>query len=87
MAISIALIIISGLAADYLFRRIKLPGLVGMLLAGILCGPYLLNLMAPEMLKVSGDFRKSALKDPIYFIGKIRHDIAWIDQAECGGTS
>ena len=61
MAISIALIILSGLAADYLFRRAKLPGLVGMLMAGILCGPYLLNLMAPEMLTVSGDFRKIAL--------------------------
>jgi len=31
MASSLALIIILGLSADYLFRRIKLPGLVGML--------------------------------------------------------
>jgi solute carrier family 9B (sodium/hydrogen exchanger), member 1/2 len=61
MAISIALIIVLGLCADYLFRTVKLPGLVGMLFVGILCGPYVLNLMSPDMMKVSGDFRKIAL--------------------------
>ncbi|MGM0681640.1 MAG: cation:proton antiporter [Thermodesulfobacteriota bacterium] len=61
MAISIAVIIILGLSADYLFRKIKVPGLVGMLLAGILVGPYVLGLMRPEMMDVSGDFRKIAL--------------------------
>jgi NhaP-type Na+/H+ or K+/H+ antiporter len=61
MAISIALIIILGLASDYLFRRIKLPGLVGMLIVGIMVGPYVLGLMSPEMMKVSGDFRRIAL--------------------------
>jgi Kef-type K+ transport system membrane component KefB len=38
MALSLAFIIILGLAADYLFRRLKLPGLVGMLLVGMLVG-------------------------------------------------
>ena len=61
MDISIALIIVLGLFSDYLFRKIRLPGLVGMLIVGILAGPYCLNLMAPEMMKVSGDFRKIAL--------------------------
>jgi len=61
MAASLALIIILGLGSDYLFRRMKLPGLVGMLLVGILSGPYVWNLMAPEIMKVSGDFRKIAL--------------------------
>ena len=61
MAVSIALIIVFGLSADYLFRRFKLPGLVGMLLVGVLVGPYLLDLMAPEMMAVSADFRKIAL--------------------------
>jgi len=61
MAISIAVIIILGLSADYLFRKLKVPGLVGMLLAGILVGPYVLGLMQPEMMAVSGDFRKIAL--------------------------
>jgi len=61
MLIGLALIILSGLLADYLAKRLKIPGLVGMLLAGALCGPYILNLMAPEIMKVSGDFRKIAL--------------------------
>ena len=61
MDVSIALIIILGLGADYLFRRIRLPGLVGMLIVGVLVGPYVLDLMAPEMMRVSGDFRKMAL--------------------------
>ena len=61
MAASIALIIVLGLGADYLFRKLKLPGLVGMLIVGILIGPYILNLMSPEMMNVSGDFRKIAL--------------------------
>ncbi len=61
MAISIALIIVLGLCSDFLFKKMKLPGLVGMLFVGILCGPYVLNLMSPDMMKVSGDFRKIAL--------------------------
>ncbi len=61
MAFSLALIVILGLTADYIFRKMKLPGLVGMLLVGILAGPYVLNLMRPDMMKVSGDFRKIAL--------------------------
>ena len=61
MAFSIALIIILGLAADYGFRRLHLPGLVGMLVVGVVVGPYVLGLVSPEMMAVSGDFRKIAL--------------------------
>jgi NhaP-type Na+/H+ or K+/H+ antiporter len=61
MAFSIALIIIFGLGADYLFKRLKLPGLIGMLIIGVISGPYVLELMKPEMMKVSADFRKIAL--------------------------
>ena len=61
MAFSLGLIIIIGLAADYLFRKMKMPGLVGMLLGGVLVGPYVLNLLSPDMMTVSGDFRKIAL--------------------------
>jgi NhaP-type Na+/H+ or K+/H+ antiporter len=61
MAASLSLIIVLGLLADYAFRQMRLPGLVGMLIAGILCGPYVLKLMVPEMMSVSADFRKIAL--------------------------
>ncbi len=61
MDFSIAIIILCGLAGDYIFKKMKLPGLVGMLIVGILAGPYVLGLLSPDMMKVSGDFRKIAL--------------------------
>ncbi len=61
MAVSIALIVLLGLLSDYLFKKIKLPGLVGLLIVGILCGPYVLNIIKPELLKVSADLRIVAL--------------------------
>ena len=61
MAFCLALIIILGLGADYLFKWIRLPGLIGMLIVGVIVGPYMLDLMYPEMMSVSGDFRKIAL--------------------------
>ncbi|MGD8366632.1 MAG: cation:proton antiporter [Desulfobacterales bacterium] len=61
MAIGIALIVLLGLTGDYVFRKLKLPGLVGMLLVGVVVGPYVLNLLDPEIMAVSGDFRKIAL--------------------------
>ncbi len=61
MAIGLALIIILGLLSDYLFRKIHLPGIIGMLFAGILAGPHVLNLLDPALIKVSSDFRMIAL--------------------------
>ncbi len=61
MDFSIAIIILCGLAGDYLFKKLKLPGLVGMLLVGVVAGPYMLGLISPDMMHVSGDFRKIAL--------------------------
>ena len=50
-----------GLTGDDVFRKLKLPGLVGMLLVDVVAGPDILNLISPEMKAVSGDFRKIAL--------------------------
>ena len=61
MALSLALIILFGLAADYLFTRMRLPGLIGMLMVGILFGPHVFDLIKPELLSVSADFRMIAL--------------------------
>ena len=61
MAISLAIIVVCGLAADAVFRKLKLPGLVGMLLVGVLAGPYLGDLLAPDMMHASADFRQIAL--------------------------
>jgi NhaP-type Na+/H+ or K+/H+ antiporter len=61
VAISIALIILVGLLSDYLFRKIKLPGLIGMLLTGMLMGPYVFNMIDPALMTLSSDFRMIAL--------------------------
>lgn len=61
MAVSIALIVLLGLISDYLLKKVKLPGLLGMLIVGVLCGPYVFNLMRPELMKVSADLRMVAL--------------------------
>lgn len=61
MAYSIALIILCGVFFNFIAQKIKLPGLVGMLFAGILIGPYGLNLIDSSMLEASSDIRKIAL--------------------------
>jgi len=61
MALSLALIILFGLTADYLFTRMRLPGLIGMLVTGILLGPHMFDLIKPDLLRVSSDFRMIAL--------------------------
>ncbi len=61
MIVSIAELLILGLIVDWAFRRMTVPGLVGMLFLGVLFGPYALGLVSPELLAVSGDFRLIAL--------------------------
>lgn len=61
MAISLALIILLGILSNYIFDKLKLPGLLGMLLLGILIGPYSLNLIDGSLLNISADLRKIAL--------------------------
>jgi NhaP-type Na+/H+ or K+/H+ antiporter len=61
LSTSLAIVIILGMCANFLFIKLKLPGLLGMLLLGILIGPYGLDWLSEEMLLVSGDFRKIAL--------------------------
>lgn len=61
MATSLALIIVFGLIFAGLFEKIKLPGLLGMIIVGILIGPYGLSLLNDDLLKISGDLRNIAL--------------------------
>ena len=61
MTISIALILIFGLIMNALFIKLKLPGLIGMLLLGIILGPYALNWLDADILRMSEDLRKIAL--------------------------
>lgn len=61
MAASLAVILLLGLPARKIFEKLKLPGLIGMLVLGILIGPYGFNLLQEDMLKISGDLRGIAL--------------------------
>ena len=61
MAYSLALIVIAGLIFNWLFEKIKLPGLLGMLVAGVLLGPWGFDLLSADIIAVSDDFRKMAL--------------------------
>ena len=61
MLLSIALIMLAGMGFPLLCRKIKLPGLFGMVIVGILLGPYVLNLIDPSVLAISAQLRKIAL--------------------------
>ncbi|MDR0293763.1 MAG: cation:proton antiporter [Oscillospiraceae bacterium] len=61
MLFSLALMIICALVLSGILQKLKLPGLVGMLLTGIILGPYTLDLIAPELLNISADLREIAL--------------------------
>ena len=61
MAVSLAELVITCLVIDWLFKKIKMPGLVGMLLVGIAFGPYVLGLLDEHLLAVSSDLRLIAL--------------------------
>ena len=55
VAFSVAIILLLGLLFSKLFNRIKLPGLLGMLIVGIIIGPYCLNIIDKSILDISGD--------------------------------
>ena len=61
MLTSIALILLLGLLFGSIFTKMKLPGLLGMILVGILLSPNALNLIDDSILSISADLRRVAL--------------------------
>ena len=61
MLTSIALILLSGLFFSFIFTKMKLPGLLGMILVGIALGPHTMNLIDTSILNISADLRQIAL--------------------------
>ena len=61
MAISLAIILLLGLISSKVFEKIKLPGLLGMLILGVILGPYALNWIHIDMINISEDLRGIAL--------------------------
>lgn len=61
MLLSVSCILLLGMLMGYLCKKIHLPSLTGMLLTGILLGPYVLNLIDSSILQISTELRKIAL--------------------------
>ena len=61
MLFSISLILLVGMAMGWAFNKFKLPSLIGMLLTGIILGPFVLNLIDESILTISSELRKIAL--------------------------
>ena len=58
---SIACILLLGMMMGWLCKKVHLPGLLGMLVTGIVLGPYALNLIDASILNISSELRKIAL--------------------------
>ncbi|HCB67021.1 MAG: potassium transporter [Tenericutes bacterium GWF2_38_8] len=61
MLFSISIITLTALLLSQLFIKLKLPGIIGMLLSGIILGPFVLDLIDPSILSLSADLRQIAL--------------------------
>ncbi|MCQ2560685.1 MAG: cation:proton antiporter, partial [Clostridia bacterium] len=61
MLLSIAIIMLVGSGLGWACKKVKLPALIGMLLTGIILGPYVLNVFDSSLLAISADIRKIAL--------------------------
>lgn len=61
MLTSLAFIFLLGLILGSLFTKLKLPALLGMIITGIILGPYVLNLLDSSILSMSPSLRQLAL--------------------------
>lgn len=61
MLTSLSLIFLIGLAMGAICQKLKLPRIIGMLVTGIVLGPYVLDWLDPSILSISADLRKMAL--------------------------
>lgn len=61
MLYSLALVVLFGLVGNYIFNKINLPGILGMIIVGMAIGPFGFNILHKDLILVSGDYRKMAL--------------------------
>ena len=61
MLLSVALILLVGMSMGWICQKVKLPSLLGMLLTGMVLGPYVLDLIDASIIGISADLRKIAL--------------------------
>ena len=61
MLFSLSLIMIIGFTLSGIFNRIKIPGIIAMIITGIVLGPYVLDYISEDILNISPDLREIAL--------------------------
>ena len=61
MLTSLAYIFLVGLSMAAICQRLRLPRIIGMLVTGVLLGPYVWNLLDPSILSISSELRQMAL--------------------------
>jgi len=61
MLISLSLIILVGLSLSFLLKLLRLPSLIGYLVTGKILGPFVLNLIDPNILDISTELRQIAM--------------------------
>ena len=61
MLASLSLIFLVGLAMGAICQKLKLPRIIGILVTGIVLGPYVLDLLDSSILSISAELRKMAL--------------------------
>lgn len=61
MLTSLAFIFLIGLSMAAICQKLKLPRIIGMLITGIVLGPYVLDLLDPSILSISSELRQMAL--------------------------
>lgn len=61
MLTSIAVILLLGLLIGWIFSKLKLPSLLGMVIVGIILSPHALNLIDESILMISKELRQIAL--------------------------
>ena len=61
MLLSVSLMFLIGIFLSFVCKKLKLPGLIGFLITGILLGPYVFNLIDDSILGISAELRKIAL--------------------------
>ncbi|MBS1338942.1 MAG: sodium:proton antiporter [Lachnospira sp.] len=61
MLASLSLIFLVGLAMGAICQKLKMHRIIGMLVTGIVLGPYVLDFLDPSILSISSELRKLAL--------------------------
>ena len=61
MLTSLALIFLVGLSMAFICKKIRLPRIIGMLITGIVIGPFVLDFLDAKILGISSELRQIAL--------------------------